>query len=166
MFKGREARSWESRAALALHDAKREVARADSLARWAGDLSLRSDSMERAARAARSEIRTRVVEVRSAPVPAAAIPYTAPRDSIIDQQEIVLQGAFSALDTARAARAAQVEAFGQLRVTTDSLRVVLAAHPRARSRWIPEVTVGPFIGVCTSSRPCAGAGVSLSWRVF
>lgn len=126
--------------------AETAIERADSVALVAD--SLRGRAEARHARAADTRDR-----VRALPVPDTCIVVVAPRDSIIDD----LEGAYALLDSAYTVKTGEVSL---LRLATDSL---LAAQ--RRDWWKPEIGIGPFLGICTGGTPCAGVGITLSWRV-
>jgi len=109
--------------------------------------------------------RERVVVVRGVEVPAPAVPYTAPRDSIID---VLIAEA----DTLRQVVVTQEEVISYLRgalamerASAVVLEDVLHERPGADPWWKPTVTAGAFVGACSNGRACSGLGVTVGWRI-
>ena len=139
------------------------------------------DSVEQANDSLRALLSTRatdtdrrVAHAQSRPTPADCADQMAERDSLL-------------ADTRRQ-RDDALQLFDRERVLTDSLRLVIAADSaqavkdslaRAVARQAirdvsrgsflarlkPAPTVGPFLGICTDGKACAGVGVHLSWRL-
>jgi len=138
----------------------------------AASATLRADSAE--ARAAAAEevadelgqrIRERVGEIREVEVPAIAAPFVQPRDEIID--DLIIEN--SALRQANAAlRESTVilrTALTASQVSVAALKGVIEDVPGADDWWEPELGAGVFVGLCTGNEVCAGAGLTLTWRV-
>jgi chromosome segregation ATPase len=172
---------WQADAARVEAEAERERARADSatkradsLAADAGRQKARADSLA-TANARLSDIaaslRTRIDTVR---VPAEALPYTAPRDSLIRVQAQQIQTQAAEVSALRNANALLVQANDTLRLTVsristtvDSLTAVLHRRPH-RDRWyVPEIGIGAHAGLnaLDGYRVSAGPSVNATWRV-
>lgn len=141
---------WTGAAALA---ADRAVAAADAAEARADSIGgLAAGHVRDARRSLARASETRRAQ-RALPVPDSCVAVAAERDSLIDTLFIVA-GAYDTAVTLRDAEAAA------LRAATDSLR-----SAARRPFWKPEVGMGPFLGVCADGKPCAGVGVTLSWRI-
>lgn len=155
----RRASAWETRAAQAEQTADAAIARADSAAAREIVYQVRVDSLTRIAEDQGRRLRSRVDEVRAVVAPDTCAPFIAVRDTLIDD-------ALRALGTWETAHAFQIVVNTELhvqvqalRLTADTLRSVLAARPKPRSKLLPGI--GPFVGACPSGF-CVGVG--LTWR--
>lgn len=156
---------WENRiaAVTALTERLREEgadarARADSLVGTAAEAAARAD-------AGTVTIGRLRQELLDTPVPAGCEVVATDRDEIIRFQEVRYEELSNA-------HKLQLLAYSQLRIAEtmavergDSLRAVLDDRPIPRPGWLPEMTVGPFVGFCVEGKPCAGVGIQLSWTV-
>lgn len=111
----------------------------------ADSLRSRADEVAVPARASVAKVKRRRAELPPVTDSAAAI---AVRDTLID----TLVVAAERLDTALSIEKQRGDTLQNLVRRLD------------RPWWKPEIGGGPFLGVCTSGKPCAGVGVSLTWR--
>lgn len=159
-----QAGEWEQRAASAAERARAERVRADSATAAAAFATAQADSLARAADQREVKVRERIVYLRAQPVPDSCQTFTAPRDSVIDSLLVVVDDWKGAYHVQSAASSSLRTANRILSESNDSLLQVIDARPRPRPWYIPEIGVGPFVGACTTG-PCAGAGLTLSWRI-
>jgi hypothetical protein len=98
-------------------------------------------------------------------VPAEAIPFTAPRDSIIHDLLAIQDTLVLALTEQRsvAKRLRNVNAI--LVANVARLEGVLEAYPKPRSALWPTLGAGLFAGACSDLRVCSGAGITLTWKL-
>lgn len=167
-MQGRQERGkaqYEADARRILAESRANEARADSLALVAFRAEGRASAAEARADALGSRARVVRVRVDTVPVPAEALPYTAPRDTLIGLLEeengelrVALAESHTVADALRQSNAL-------LRTSVDSLRSVLSRRPKPRSPLIPTLGAGLFAGVCADLKPCSGVGVTLSWRL-
>ena len=160
---GQRDAEWQARVETESARAEHALAIGDSLRVEADSLEALADSLAGAAHA-RDTVIVTMIEELPAPPPDCE-PFTAPRDSVIAEQERRYADASAALENQRSAADQLRLAEAKARESADSLLAVLADRPRPLSPFIPEVGVGPFAGICATGQPCAGFGVSLSWKV-
>lgn len=160
----RERTGWEDRVDSAL-------VVADSLAGVAGEAEQRareaeSEAQRLGAEAASTErrARQRVVEIRVVEVPESAVPYTAPRDSVIDSLRVVVDQLHKVIELERVAKSELRRALGTSESGRRLLDSVLNDRPGPEPWWKPAVGVGPFVGVCNTG-VCTGLGFNLTWKV-
>jgi hypothetical protein len=159
-----QADRWEQRVNQARERTRLEIARADSMVQVAEELRKGSAALAKMAEKRTGEIQTRIVTVRAQPTPDTCARFIAARDSVIDDLALVS----SALGLAHRQNAAAIDtistAFRIAHAQLDSLDAVLQARPRPRSRLVPSVGVGPFVGACPQGM-CYGVGINLSWNI-
>lgn len=163
-----QASRWEARVDKVSEVARRETARADSLIAVATDARKRADAMVTVAETKSRAVQTRILRIRelTPAAPDTCGPFVAARDSVIDDLTNVNSTLMLAHRESTAALDTLARAFGIVHGQVDSLSAVLHTRPRQRSRLVPRVAAGPFVGICSDLRPCMGAGVTLSWSVF
>lgn len=161
---GRDA-AWEARVEGALDSARVERARADSALSFADSVQSHADSIVAAVDARAPEIRERVRIVReTVPVPDTCRPVVAQRDSLIDElteQNDQLRIAYT--EQRSAAEILRASNLG-LVATVDSLMAVLEDRPQSR-RWLPEIRIGPQVGVGIDGKFHAGVGLNIGWKI-
>ena len=133
----------------------------------------RADKAEAEAAALASEAQTQEIIIREridsvfvqTPVELRDHPAIVKRDEII--AELIVESS-----TWKSAYEAQLKASVSLRVANselhtalDSTLAVLEDRPTTKPWWIPSLGFGPFVGVCTEPKPCAGVGVTVSWSL-
>lgn len=159
-------------------DRERVVAEADSqraLAQWAAQQADAAQKRATAAVLVADSLRARqprlIVRIDSIPVPAEAVPYTAPRDSLIallTQENGLLRTAIA--EEHEAANALRV-ANTALRTTADSLAALVDRAPVGRPKLLgliplPEITIGYSAGIDRRDREFFdGPAVHVGWRV-
>lgn len=125
----------------------------------------RADSI----RVIRGEVRTRIVTVE---VPADALPFTAPRDTLIallTAENTELRLVVAAKDTALAEASTEATSLRQanalLEQSVGVLEEALAMRP-SRRWWVPKITAGYSAIVDRQTREIRdGPGISLGWEV-
>ena len=138
----------------------------------AGAAMLRAAALEQRANAlayAAARIRTRIDTVT---VPADALPYTQPRDSLIavlDQQIDTLTAALgeqkAATTALTLANAALHESDRLKSIVIDSMTAVLERRPHAHP-WIPEIRLGIAAGLdARDYKVFVGPAVQLGWKL-
>lgn len=158
-------RAWEARADAAVAMASEEAARASLELARADAASAEAERLQGVADSLGRRTRERVVEVREVVVPEYAVPFVAPRDSIIEDLMVeneILEGANLAL---RASNSYLRLALGRVTASESALRAVLDDRPRPTSRWLPSVGFGAFAGACSDGRACSGLGVTVGWEI-
>lgn len=162
-----QASKWEARVDQLSAVARRETARADSLVDIAHDARKRAELLAQVAEDRGHAVQTRIVRVRAEAVaaPDTCGPFIAARDSVIDELSMINGTLVLAHRQNQAALDTLSSAFEIVHGQVDSLAAVLRARPRPRSRLMPSVGAGPFVGMCGDLRPCAGVGVNLSWSL-
>lgn len=159
------ASQWEREVQLALADAeaagaarRAAEALADSLQQVAKQAEARADEAGRRAR-------ERVEVVREVEVPVYAVPFTAPRDSIIDDLVTENYELREVIISERAASASLRVALGRVTASEASLKAVLDARPGPAPWWRPSMGLGAFAGACSDGRMCSGIGLTMSFRI-
>ena len=185
--------AWEQDVELAQDSADAALARADSVAdhaiamideaivleKRAADLVAYADSV---AELARNQAVTpeSIIEIREAtPLDLAGHPAIVSRDILIDSF-VLENGRWKEANSAlRESNSDLRSANSVLHASADSL--VLALHlataaatvldtvlddrPGAEKWWMPEVGIGPSLGIATTGQPYAGIGLNLSWEI-
>jgi len=158
-------REWKARAERADSLAQVLLARADTAERAAQVAGVRADSLAGVATRYELVARARLRVVRRQPVPPPCTTIVSKRDEIID----TLLASVDSLNHAYVERGRAIGlltgALADAWMAADTLRAVLRDVPSPRPGWMPTIGAGPFVGLCTDGRPCAGAGVSLQWKV-
>lgn len=159
------AKEWEARAMAATDSSRVAMAAVAEATAAADSAEARADAALARADSLGRRTPERVVEVREVEVPAYAVPFVAPRDSIIDD----LLAENTALRVAEMERKAEVVslrvALGRATASIASLQAVLDDRPRPAPWWRPSVGLGAFVGVCDNGRGCKGLGLTASWRI-
>jgi hypothetical protein len=154
---------WESRVRVVEAQAEANLAVADSAKARATELEGLATSLAFKAEQ-RDTVIIRMVEELPAP-PEDCEPFTAPRDSVIAQQEERYADVSAAFDAQREATASLRVAEARARAAADSALAVLSDRPLPRSPLIPEIGLGVTAGICTTGQPCVAVGVQLNWKV-
>lgn len=156
---------WEAHVEAAQLEAKKNAARADSLVIASDMYREQADSIQLVADSI-AAIRPRlIVRIDSVPVPAEAVPFTAPRDTLITVLTAENESLRSVAKRLQMSTSDALTANALLRASVDSLSSVLDRRPKPRSRLIPTLGAGIMAGVCSDMRPCSGVGITLSWRL-
>lgn len=150
---------------------EREMVRAEEALAVGDSLRVEARSYEEVADSLAVEAETRdtviVTMVKELPAPPADCePYTAPRDSVIVQQEERYDDITAAFEAERQAAALLRAAEAKARMAADSLSGVLSDRPRPLSPLIPSVGLGCTVGISPLTRRAdAACGLSLQWEV-
>ena len=155
---------WEDRTEAALTQAALYGVRADSAIAAAASIGGVAIWLALAAEGRAQGARERVVVVDTVVVPAPCVPFTAPRDTIIDTLFVAVDTWRTAFDEGIAANTLLRDGLTLVTESRDSLALVLADRPGRRQWWVPQLGMGGFAGVCTDLRSCAGVGLTLSWE--
>lgn len=166
-FSRRAFAEYERRVAVVQGEVDSLVSVADSLANHSSALEHEADSLAAEVDRRSASVRERIVYVRDSlpPAPEPCDQYIEPRDEAIDSLSAIAHDVQLALDRQKEASAVLRAAYENSRTAVDSLSDVLDARPRLPPLWIPKVSGGVFVGVCTNGQPCAGVGVGLTWEV-
>lgn len=162
---GRNQSAWEDRVQVVLKDAELLKTQAEVYSRLATEASIRAARIDTVSIERVRVVRERVVEVREVEVPAIAHPFVAPRDSIIDELLVAVDEKDEAIAEYISVAEFLRQESGMFEMRGDSLEAVLMERPGPRKWWIPQVGVGPFVGMCQGGGICSGVGVTLSWRL-
>lgn len=158
--------AWEARIEVAEEFAQAQKARADSLAALAEQRLVQADSIAVETEAQAPEVRERIVTVRdSTPADLRSHPAVVVRDSIIDALQVESESWQTAYHLARNAAAELQDALQSSQAAADSLSAVLEARPSGKPWYMPELGVGPSVGVAPGGTVYSGVGVNLSWRI-
>lgn len=162
---------WAAKDAEWQERVEREMARAEVLLEIGDSLRVEAESYEELADSLAVAAETRdtvivtMIEELPAP-PADCEPYTAPRDSVIAEQEKRYDDVTAALEAQREATAKLRIAEAKARMAGDSLLAVLSDRPRPLSPLIPSVGLGCTAGLSPLTRQAdVVCGLSLSWEV-
>lgn len=162
---GREYRKWNERVEVALAFSARETARANALFVQAEADRTRADSLAADVAAGIANVRERIRIIRdTVVVPDTCQVFVIQRDSVINELLAENEQLFRAYDLQSTAASRLRDSYNILLVANDSLRTVLEARPIPPPAWMPTIGVGAIGGMCTTG-PCAGVGVSVSWKV-
>jgi hypothetical protein len=154
------ASEWEARVVAVQRVADEHRQRAEAAEVEAEKLRSQAAAIAEAAEARQPVIDTMIVRL-----PPAETPGEAQRDTIITELQTQVQTWKSAYQKQLEAGAVLRVALGEMTARGDSLEAVLADRPTKKPWWIPEVVMGPFAGLCSEGRPCAGVGVALGWKI-
>ena len=154
---------WQARVDVEMARAEIALLVGDSLRSEADSLREDVDALVLEAKN-RQPVIVRMIETLLAP-PLDALPFTAPRDSVIAVQQEQIEDLFFAIDAERKASGLLRAAEEQARMAADSLYAVLDDRPRPLSPLIPSVGIGATAGICTTGQPCVAVGFTLSWEV-
>ena len=152
---------WETRVQVGLRAADDLRSRAEVAEAEAERLRSQAASTAEGAEAREPIIRERIVAL---PPPVTA------RDTAADEIIVELE---ENRDEFKLAYQLEVEAHNEtikaLRLEQargDSLYILLDDRPTKKPWWIPELVVGPSVGICIpDSRPCAGVSATLGWKI-
>lgn len=162
-FVGARDAEWQARVERESARAETALAIGDSLRVEATELEGLATSLAFQAEQ-RDTVIIRMIEELPAPPPDCEA-FTAPRDSVIIEQEERYADVTAALDAQREATARLRVAEALARQSADSLLSVLDDRPRPLSPLIPTIGLGATAGVCTTGQPCVAVGLTLSWEV-
>ena len=157
---------WEKRVRVVENQVIFHIARAGRAEQRASVAEMLATSLVKKAQASEPIIRERIDSVFvQTPVELRDHPAIVERDKLI--KDLVIQSS-----TWKSAYEAQLEASASLRIANtelhtalDSTLAVLKDRPTKKPWWIPSLGFGPFVGVCTEPKPCAGVGVTVSWSL-
>lgn len=161
----RIAREWEERAQSAEDFAEEQRERADSTMELADSYQRLADSITVVTVTTVDTLRVEVERVRLVEVPEEAREIVAQRDSLIDRFDAAVRSWRAAYERQMAANVELRSTVSTYRIALDSLEAVIADRPRPRSRWLPDLRVGPAAGLCTDLKPCSGMMLTLGWRL-
>lgn len=157
---GGRADAWEARVKVALVESRQLRSQVVDLQAEAEEL--RSQAVASAEEAAAWEP---VIVERIRDLPPAVTPGEHERDEVIvevveqsDRWKISYQTESAAHDLTR-------EALKIALTRGDSLYSLLVVRPSKKPWYLPELVVGPSVGICTDSRPCAGVMATLGWKI-
>lgn len=158
--------AYERRVARVQEQKRQAEARVDSLVAEAARAENRADSAVSIIEQEAPEIQTRIDTVRAqTPEELEDHPAIVERDSIIDdlteQRDDALAAYYDQLDATAKLRAA----LSVSEASGDSLSAVLSDRPGDKPWWVPQLGIGPFVGVCATGTPCSGIGATLSWEI-
>lgn len=157
---------WERDRARVQEQARHSVASIAEALREAHERGARADSIVRVIERRDTVLQARIDTVRAeTPDSLADHPAIVRRDEIIDSLVVQTDRWRDAFEEERAAKLRLMAELDSARVTIDSLGRVLEDAPGDRPWYLPKLGVGPFAGLCTDSRPCAGVGANVSWDV-
>lgn len=162
----RRVEQWLERRGAARQELQRLRVDNARLIREARDWQLQREAF--AAQQARRDtvIRERIVRVQAAPVPEDCLPFTAPRDSIIrDQQDVIVQVQQLWADE-RAHSASLLAGLEQVQPVIDTADAVLKDAPVRRTFWqalLPKPGAQVTLGVDTKGKARLVAGAGLQW---
>ena len=159
-YSGR-ADEWERRVESGLTLAEDLRSRAEVAEAKAEELRSQAVATARGAEAREPEIRERIVML---PPPVTARDMAA--DQIIAELEVNRDEFKLAYRLEVEAHDNTIVALQLEQVRGDSLLILLEDRPSKKPWFIPELVVGPSVGVCVpNSRPCAGFMVTLGWKI-
>lgn len=159
-YSGR-ADAWENRVTEVLAESKTLRARVVVLEDEAEDL--RSQAADEAGEAAAREP---VIRERIERLPPAVTPGEIERDEIIEEVVVNRDKYKLAYELSKMANNKLKLAVGVALARGDSLESVLEDRPGKKSWLIPELGVGPFVGICAGGNPCAGPiALTLTWKL-
>jgi hypothetical protein len=156
---------WNASVEAAQLEARKEVARADSLIAASQTYRQQADSVQAVADSMAALRPRLIVRIDSVPVPAEAVPFTAPRDTLIAVLTAENNALRSVADRLRVSNKDLLIANALLKETVESFNKVLDARPKPRSRLWPVVTVGACAGVGVDMRPFAGPCAAVGWKL-
>jgi hypothetical protein len=157
--------AWREQAEAANAYAGEQLVRAEAAEQVAQIAHERADSFAEIAAQVDTVIEERVRIVRAEPVPEPCVEIVAERDEVIDSLVEHVDRWRQAYQHEHGAYVSLFEAYAIARSAADTLRSVLAAMPRPRSRLLPQLGVGPFAGICAGGQPCIGVGIQLNWKI-
>lgn len=115
-----------------------------------------------------------IVVVQAAPVPDTCLTIVKIRDQLLTQARTERDSALTLYDSEKQASDSlrRIIAADSAAQVTDSLaraaaRAAIAPLRRQSllDRLTPHTGAGGFAGICTDGKPCAGYGLTLSWRI-
>jgi hypothetical protein len=152
---------WETRVQVGLRAAEDLRSRAEASEAEAERLRSQAVATAEAAEAREPIIRERIVAL---PPPVTARDTAS--DQIIAELEINRDEFKLAYQLDVQAHNATKIALGIEKVRGDGLEFLLKDRPSKKPWWIPELVVGPSVGICIpDSRPCAGISATLGWKI-
>jgi outer membrane murein-binding lipoprotein Lpp len=151
---------WETRVQVGLQAAEDQRSRAEAFKAEAERLRSQAVATAEAAEAREPIIRERIVAL---PPPVTARDTAA--DEIIEELEENRDDFKLAYQLEVKAHNETIKALRLEELRGDSLYSLLVVRPSKKPWYLPELVVGPSVGVCTDSRPCAGVMVTLGWKI-
>ena len=151
---------WETAVQVGLQAADDLRSRAEVAEAEAERLRSQAASTAEGAGAREPEIRERIVRL---PPPETARDTAA--DSIIEELEENRDEFKLAYQLEVESHDETIKALRLEQARGDSLYSLLVVRPTKKPWYLPELVLGPGVGVCTDSRPCAGVMVTLGWKI-
>lgn len=151
---------WETSVQVGLQEAKDQRSRAEVAEAESARLRSQAVATAEGAEAREPIIRERIVRL---PPPETARDTAA--DQIIEELEENRDKFKLAYQLEQQAHNLTKAALKIEKVRGDGLEFLLEERPSKKPWYLPELVVGPAVGVCTDSRPCAGVMVTLGWKI-
>lgn len=153
--------AWENRAVSAIAVSKTLRARVVDLQSEARELRSQAG-----VQAEEATIREPVIRERIESLPPAETPGEHERDEIIVELEENRDKFKLAYELSEQANGRLQMALDTALVRGDSLHAVLEDRPGKKPWYIPELGIGPFVGLCAGGTPCAGPiALNLTWKI-
>lgn len=161
----RRAARWEAEAEHALAGKAIAEQTADSLVTKSRHLEATADSLSRVAKKVTVKVVEKIVRLPAPPADdTTIIKYTAPRDSVIAEQQVAIDLWQVAYDSLSVSHANLTSAYEVISLSNDSLAAVLMDRPKPGFSIVPDISVFAG-GAITPAGPQPAIGIGFSWTL-